>query len=74
MERQVVDRMQAQLRRRNSLDKYLQERDQWKQQEKERMEEEDRKIMEYAAQQQEKTEKLETEKKVKQDERGMEFQ
>jgi hypothetical protein len=43
--------MEAQKRRRNSLDKYLQEREEWKRIEKERMEEENRKILEFAKQQ-----------------------
>jgi hypothetical protein len=41
------EKIQAQLHRRSSLDKYLQEREEWKRQEKARMEEEDRKIREY---------------------------
>lgn len=47
----VVERMEGQKRRRNSLDKYLQEREEWKRIEKERIEEENRKIIEYAKQQ-----------------------
>ena len=48
---QVLSRMESQKRRRNSLDKYLQDREEWKRLERERMEEENRKIMEFAKQQ-----------------------
>lgn len=67
--REVISKMTAQKERRRSLDKYLREREECKRTEKQRLEEENRKIEEYARQQRERQESHQQEKRAIQGER-----
>ena len=66
--------MRRQKETREYVDNYLHERDDWKMREKERMEEENRKIGQYAAYKQNREDATAAQKKVIQDEKNRIFE